>query len=308
MLEASTAFITRCVSSAEAILRLHFIQEPRMTMTPERSLFRIFQIIVAVVIVAAVASCSRDKGDKTLRLATTTSLQDSGLLYELLPAFEKRTGYRVEVKAVGSGKALAMLRGGEADVAITHAPEEEQRAIAAGEVGRRVVFMHNEFVIVGPEADASLVAGAGDFREVLKKIAGSGRKFISRGDGSGTHLREQALWREAGVAAGADFIVSAGAGMKATLERASKDGAFALTDRSTFLRHRDELDLAIVFQGDDELRNYYAVIEPAEKGSSAEQRDKARALADFVRSPDGRALIGRFGIETAKEPLFTPAE
>lgn len=276
-------------------------------MAPQRSLFRVFQILVAIVIVAAVASCDNKSG-KTLRLATTTSLQDSGLLYDLLPAFEKRTGYQVEVKAVGSGKALAMLRGGEADVAVTHAPEEEQRAIAAGEAGRRVVFMHNEFVIVGPEAGASLVAGAGDFREVLKKIAGSGRKFVSRGDGSGTHLREMALWREAGVAEGADFIVSAKAGMKATLERASKDGAFALADRSTFLRHRDDLDLAIVFQGDDELRNPYAVIEPAERSSSAEQRDKARAFADFVRSPDGRALIGRFGVETAKEPLFTPEQ
>ena len=277
-------------------------------MAPKRSFSRIIQFIFTVVLVVAVTSCFGEKSGKTLRLATTTSLQDSGLLYELLPAFEKRTGYRVEVKAVGSGKALTMLRGGEADVAITHAPEEEQRMIAAGEAGRRVVFMHNDFVVVGPGADANLVAGAGDFREVLKKIAGSGRKFVSRGDGSGTHLREQALWKAAGVAEGADFIVSAGAGMKATLERASKDGAFALADRSTYLRHRDDLDLAIVFQGDDELRNHYAVIEAAEKGSSAEQRAKARALADFVRSPAGRALIGRFGVETAKEPLFTPEE
>lgn len=277
-------------------------------MAPPCSFSRIFQIIGAVFMVVALASCFGDKGGKTLRLATTTSLQDSGLLSELLPVFEKRTGYRVEVKAVGSGKALAMLRGGEADVAITHAPEEEQRAIAAGEAGRRVVFMHNDFVIVGPEAAANLVAGAGDFREVLKKIAGSGRKFISRADGSGTHLREQALWKAAGVAADSDFIVRAQAGMGDTLKLASSKEAFALADRSTYVRNRDDLDLAIVFQGDDELRNHYAVIEPAERSSSSEQRNKARALADFVRSPDGRALIGRFGVETAKEPLFTPEE
>ena len=276
-------------------------------MLPSRSSIRtLLLFICSIAIVIAVSSCFGGKSSKTLRLATTTSVQDSGLLSELMPAFEKRTGYRVEVKAVGSGKSLAMLRTGEADVAITHAPEEEQRAVAAGEVGRRVVFMHNEFVIVGPKADIDLVAGAGDFRDVLKKIAGSGRKFVSRGDGSGTHLREQALWKAAGVAADTDFIVRAQAGMADTLRRASKERAFALSDRSTFIISREDLDLAIVFQGDDELRNNYAVIEPAENTSG--QRDGARALAEFVRSAEGRALIGRFGVEKAKEPLFTPEE
>jgi tungstate transport system substrate-binding protein len=248
-------------------------------------------------------ACSRG-GGRPLRLATTTSVQDSGLLAELLPAFEKKAGYKVEVRAVGSGKALAMLSAGEADVAITHAPEEEQKAVSAGGASRRVPFMHNELVIVGPRDQADLVAGAGDFREVLRKIAGSGKKFVSRGDGSGTHLREQALWKAAGVASDAGQIVVAKAGMAETLKLASKEGAFALTDRSTFLVLRDDLDLGIVFQGDDELRNVYSVVEPSEKAD----RTGARALTDFMRSVEGRAIIGRFGIERTKESLFTPEE
>jgi tungstate transport system substrate-binding protein len=159
--------------------------------------------------------------------------------------------------------------------------------------------MHNELVIVGPKDQAPLVVGVGDFREVLRKIAASGKKFLSRGDGSGTHLREQALWKAAGVA---PEVVSAKAGMAETLKLASKEGAFALTDRSTFVVMRDDLDLAILFQGDDELRNVYSVVEPPAKAEGA------RALADFVRSPDGRALIGRFGVDKAKESLFTPEE
>jgi tungstate transport system substrate-binding protein len=142
---------------------------------------------------------------------------------------------------------------------------------------------------------------------VLRKIASSGKSFVSRGDGSGTHIREQALWKAAGVEEGAAHLVVAKAGMAETLKLASKEGAFTLTDRSTFVILRDDLDLAIVFQGDDELRNFYSVVEPAEKAPSA-SRDGARALEEFVRSAEGRALIGRFGVDRAKESLFTPEE
>jgi tungstate transport system substrate-binding protein len=249
--------------------------------------------------------CSTPKGGKKLRLGTTTSVKDSGLLEELLPPFEKKSGYAVAVESVGSGKSLAMLASAAVDVAITHAPDEEQRAIESGKVGRRTPFMHNEFVIVGAKDHAAAVAGASDFREVLKKIASSGKKFVSRGDGSGTHLREQALWKAAGIASDAAFIIVAKKGMAETLAKASKEEAFALTDRSTFLAHRKDLDLAIVFQGDDELRNFYAVLLPATKTEGV-NREGGQALADYLQSSDGRAVIGRFGIEKLGEPLFTP--
>ncbi|WP_170229368.1 substrate-binding domain-containing protein [Polyangium fumosum] len=250
-------------------------------------------------------SCGKQPaGGRVLRLATTTSLKDAGLLDELLPAFEAKTGYRVEVSALGSGKALRALRDGAADVAITHAPTEEQAALAAGDIGRRTPFMHNEFVIVGPANQISVVAGAGNVREALSRIASSGLKFVSRGDDSGTHQRELALWKAAGIAASSSFIMQANAGMGETLERASDEGAFTLCDRSTFLAKQKDLKLAIVFQGDEALRNTYAVIEP--KAGAQVNAEGARALADFLLSPEGRAIIGAFGVKASGEPLFTP--
>jgi len=253
-------------------------------------------------------SCSKPEpsGGRKLHLATTTSLKDSGLLEELLPAFEKKTGYHVEASAVGSGKALAMLREGAADVAITHAPAEEQAAVASGEVGQRTPFMHNEFVLVGPADQASVVAGAGDALGAMRSIAASGRKFISRGDGSGTHQRELALWKAAGIAPDSAFIVRASAGMGATLERASEADAFTLSDRSTFLAKHGDLKLAIVFQGDEALKNTYSIITPRPSESARVNAEGARALADYLRSPEGRARIGAFGVKALGEPLFTP--
>jgi tungstate transport system substrate-binding protein len=250
-------------------------------------------------------SCGRQPvGGRALRLATTTSLKDAGLLDELLPAFEAKTGYRVEVNALGSGKALRALRDAAADVAITHAPAEEQAALAGGEIGRRSPFMHNEFVLVGPSDQIGVVAGAGNVREALGRIASSGRTFVSRGDDSGTHQRELVLWKAAGVAADSAFIVRSNAGMGETLERASDEGAFTLCDRSTFLAKQKDVKLAIVFQGDDALRNTYSVIEP--KSGTQANADGARALAEFLLSPEGRAIIGAYGVKASGEPLFTP--
>jgi tungstate transport system substrate-binding protein len=164
--------------------------------------------------------------------------------------------------------------------------------------------MHNEFVIVGPADQIGVVAGAGNVREALGRIASSGRKFVSRGDDSGTHQRELALWKTAGIAATSSFIVQANAGMGETLERASDEGAFTLCDRSTFLAKQKDLKLAIVFQGDESMRNTYAVIEP--KGGAQVNAEGARALADFLLSPEGRAIIGAFGVKASGEPLFTP--
>ena len=238
----------------------------------------------------------------TLHLATTTSVVDSGLLAVLTPAFRKQSGYRLDVQSTGSGKAIELVRNGAADVAITHAPEAESHALAAGEIGTRTVFMQNEFVLVAPKEKAGIVAGATSATDALQRIASSGSEFLSRGDGSGTHQLELGLWRASGVGPNSGFIVQAHAGMGATLERASKDKAFAISDRSTFLARRKNLDLVIVFQGDPALRNHYSVLLP--KQSS----DGARALAAFVRSEAGRALIGSYGIEKYGEALFTPEQ
>lgn len=250
-------------------------------------------------------SCGKQPaGGRALRLATTTSLKDAGLLDELLPAFEAKTGYRIEANALGSGKSLRALRDGAADVAITHAPTEEQAAVAAGEVGRRSPFMHNEFVIVGPADQVGVVAGAGDVAEALRRIASSGRSFVSRGDDSGTNQREMALWKAAGIGTNGAFLVKANAGMGETLERASDEGAFTLSDRATFMAKQKGLKLAIVFQGDAALRNTYSVIEP--KAAAEANTDGARAFTEFLLSAEGRAIIGAFGVKASGEPLFTP--
>lgn len=261
--------------------------------------------LLALVAVVLACACSRGGGDAKLRLATTTSVVDSGLLAAILPAFERRSGLRVEVSAVGSGKAIGALATGAADVALTHAPEDEQAALAAGAIARRVPVMHNDFVLVGPRSELAVVAGTSDFRDALRRIAASGKKFVSRADGSGTHLREMSLWQAAGVAPDA-FRVAASAGMGETLALASELGAFTLSDRSTFVARRGDLDLAIVFQGDDELRNAYSALEPV-PGAAANAAG-ARALVEFLRSAEGRALIGGHGVASAGEPLFTPAD
>lgn len=273
-----------------------------------RRLFARLLLLALLALVGLACGKSEPAGGRLLRLATTTSMKDSGLLEELLPAFEKKSGYRVELSAVGSGKALKMLHEGQADVAVTHAPAEEQAAVAAGEVEARTAFMHNEFVIVGPADQAGVVAGAGDAAAAFKLIAASGKKLISRGDGSGTQQREAMLLGAAGIAPAASFIVSAGAGMGATLARASDEGAFALSDRATFLARRKELKLSIVFQGDAALRNTYAVIEPKVPAAASINAQGAHAFLDFVTSPEGRALIGAFGVTTHGEPLFTPEQ
>ncbi|AKT40774.1 substrate-binding domain-containing protein [Chondromyces crocatus] len=264
---------------------------------------RLRLIVGIAVMVALLSACSRSKEGKVLRLSNTTSLQDSGLLAVLLPAFEAQSGHRVEVTAVGSGKALEATQLGQADMAVTHAPSAEVAALAAGRIGRRTPFMHNEFVIVGPAGLVAVTAGAGDVREAMRRIAGSGRKYVSRGDGSGTHQREEVVFESAGIPTAASFVVVSRAGMAETLVRASKEGAFALSDKATFLAQRRHLDLVIVFQGDSELRNTYSVLEPPGDAEG----EGAQAFVRFLRSVEGRALIGQFGVKEYGEPLFTPA-
>lgn len=255
----------------------------------------------------ALVACSGDGGrGKPLRLATTTSVQDSGLLDVLLPAFTASSERAVVVDAVGSGEAIDRLRAGEADVALTHSPDEELQALAGGNIGARTPVMRNQFVLVGPVEHAGVVAGASDVVGAMRAIAGSGQRFVSRGDGSGTHQREQALWAAAGVAADSPFIVVAQAGMGATLATAAREQAFTLSDRATFIARRGDLDLAIVFQGDARLDNVYSVLEPG-PGSGADAAG-ARALAGFLRSETGRSLIGSFGVQPYGEPLFMPVE
>lgn len=240
-------------------------------------------------------------------LATTTSLQDSGLLDELVPLFEDETGYDVQVIAVGSGQALAMGRRGDADVLLAHSPAAERALVASGDGIERRLVMHNDFIIVGPEDDPADALGQETLDDVLRAIAQTGSPFVSRGDDSGTHALERSLWE--GVAidpTGEPWYAETGQGMAATLQVASQRRAYTITDRATYLAQRENLDLEVLYQGERKLLNYYHVIVVNPDAHAGVNAAGARAFAEFLLRPDVQARIGQFGVEDYGEPLFVP--
>jgi tungstate transport system substrate-binding protein len=240
-----------------------------------------------------------------LVLATTTSVQNSGLLDVLLPVFSRRYGYMVDVIAVGSGAALKLAERGDADVLIAHAPESELLLLEAGGVTERHFVMHNDFVFVGPMDDPAGVASATGAVEALERIREAGALFVSRGDDSGTHQKERVLWQISEHMPDWGKYLEVGQGMEATLVVAHEKRAYTLTDRGTFLALRDRLDLVVVFEGDDLLYNPYHVMATNPEKHPGVNHEGALALITFLTSPEGQVLIGSFRV--AGVPLFTPA-
>lgn len=240
----------------------------------------------------------------TLTLATTTSTRDSGLLDRLVPMFQSESGLQVKVVAVGSGQALELGRRGDADVLLTHAPDAEDQFMDEGHGDRRYPVMHNDFVIVGPPTDPAELATHAAITEVFQKIAQTESTFISRGDESGTHLKETAIWRSTGFDPQDEWYVQAGAGMAAALRMANEKRGYTLSDRSTFLAHRKSLDLEILFEGDQMLQNPYAVIIVSSKKHPGVNHHAADQFAEFLLSEEVQAVIDSFGVEQFGEPLF----
>lgn len=239
-------------------------------------------------------------------LSTTTSTQDSGLLDELVPLFEEETGYSVQVIAVGSGQAIEMGTRGDADVVLVHSPGAEREFVASGSGIERTLVMHNDFILVGPESDPADALGQETLDDVLRAIAQTGSPFVSRGDDSGTHALERSLWEGVVIdPTGESWYEETGQGMGATLQVASQRRAYTITDRATYLAQRDNLDLEILYQGEQKLLNYYHVIlvNPDVHDVNALG---ARAFAEFLVRPDIQARIGQFGVEEYGEPLFFP--
>jgi tungstate transport system substrate-binding protein len=241
---------------------------------------------------------------KTLLLATTTSTRDSGLLDVLIPVFEHKTGYVVKTIAVGSGEALAMGQRGDADVLLSHAPAAEQQLVAAGWLLERVPFMYNDFVLAGPKADPALVRQAQSAADALRRIAEARAPFISRGDNSGTHKQEQALWQALGLTPQGAWYVEAGQGMGATLRIASEKGAYTLSDRSTYLHLQKTLSCPILFAGDPVLRNVYSIILVNPARHAGVNAEGARALHAWMLSSEAQELIRYYGVERFGQPLF----
>ena len=241
-------------------------------------------------------------------LATTTSTRDAGLLDSLLPVFERQTRYRVKVIAVGSGQALAMGRRGDADVVLSHAPEAERVLVDSGYFVRRRLVMHNEFLVVGPAADPAGLRGLSDAVAALRRLAERRAPFVSRGDQSGTHQREQLLWKRTGIAPPTrdGWYVESGQGMGATLQLADEKRAYTLTDRATYLAWRDKLQLVPMVEGDSLLYNVYHVLELNPKNAARVNLAGGRALADFFVAPETQALIAQFGKARFGQSLFVP--
>lgn len=261
------------------------------------------------------ASCSSPKGE-VLRLATTTSTYDSGLLNDILPAFEAEYGVRVDVVAVGTGQALALGRRGDADVILVHAASKEQAFVDEGYGLARFPVMFNDFILVGPPEDPAKIAGVGQAAEALERIAAAAAPFASRGDDSGTHARERALWQTAGLQPDpeAGWYLSLGQGMAATLQFADEAGAYTLTDRGTFMAQRAQLEhLELMVGGgsisenaDPALMNPYSVIPVNPEENGGIQDDLAQKFIDWLLSLDTQERIAVFGIDQFGQPLFFP--
>lgn len=243
---------------------------------------------------------------RPITLATTTSTQDSGLLDVLLTAFEKESEIKVKVVAVGSGQALELGRRGDTDVLLTHSPDAEQKFMDEGYGDQRRAVMHNDFVIVGPASDPAKVTEHTQATDALGAIAASSQPFISRGDESGTHQKELAIWRAAQVEPKGEWYLKAGAGMAQALRIADEKRAYVLTDRATYLALRAELENVIVLEGDERLLNRYSVITLCQSKHPHLQSAPAEAFAKFLVSPRGQDLIGTYGIERFGQPLFVP--
>ena len=243
-------------------------------------------------------------GPMSLILATTTSLQDSGLLDVLVPAFEKASGYTVKTVAVGTGQALTMGQQGNADVLFVHAPTQEQAFMAAGwGVDRRLVA-HNYFWIVGPASDPAGISGMSSAVDAFKKIAASGATFVSRGDNSGTNTKELAIWKSAGITPSGSWYISSGQGMGATLQIASQKGAYTLTDTATFLSNQANLALKALLKSDTALINIYSVIAVNPAKWPKVNTAGAKAFEDYVTGAAGQQIIASFGIDQYGLALF----
>jgi tungstate transport system substrate-binding protein len=259
--------------------------------------------VVLLVLAACGGGQAGQSAERSIILATTTSTQDSGLLDDLLPAFAAETGWEVKPIAVGSGQAIEMGRRGEADVLLVHSPVAEEALVAEGTAGRRLLVMHNDFVLLGPEADPAGVRGAA-VDEAMRRIAGSGAVFISRGDDSGTHAREKSLWEQAGVAPGGDWYQQTGQGMGATSRVAAEKAGYTLADRGTYLSQPD--GLAVLVEGDPGLLNVYHVIEMTTRVGERVQPEGAAAFTDWIIGADTQQRIGEFGRAEYGQPLFVP--
>ena len=242
-----------------------------------------------------------------LKVSSTTSTDTSGLFQALNPPFEKRFHCRIDVIAVGTGKALKIGEMGDSDVVFVHSRPAEDVFVAAGHGVNRRDVMYNDFIIIGPTTDPAAIRGTKDAKKALTAIAEAGAHFISRGDESGTHKKEQSLWKKTGIVPKGRGYSEAGQGMGAVILIANEKLAYTLVDRGTYLAYKDKVSLEILCQGDPDLFNPYGIIAANPAKYPHVNYVLAMAYIGWVTSPNGQKIIREFGKEKFGQPLFIPA-
>ncbi len=238
--------------------------------------------------------CSGALAAERLKLSTTTSTDNSGLLKALLPMFEQKHDCKVDIIAVGTGKALKLAAAGDVDVTMVHARSKEDKFVADGFGVNRRDVMYNDFVVIGPKNDPAGIKSANSVGEAFAKIAAAQAKFISRGDDSGTHSKEKHLWKAADVAPAGDWYVEAGRGMGDVITMANELQGYTLTDRGTFIAYQNKIELPVLFEGDKALFNPYGVIAVNPKLHPHVNYDLAMSFIAFLTSPEGQKAIADF--------------
>jgi tungstate transport system substrate-binding protein len=269
-------------------------------------LTRFCSLVLAGLLLAIPGFTDASAEDRSIVVASTTSTQDSGLFGYLLPIFKDKTGIDVKVVAQGTGQALDTARRGDADVVFVHARAQEEKFLAEGFGVKRFDVMYNDFVLVGPKADPAGIK-SDNIETALRTIAAKAAPFVSRGDRSGTHVAELALWKAAGIdplAAKGSWYREIGQGMGAALNTANAMGAYVLSDRGTWISFKNKGDLAIVVEGDKRLFNQYGVMLVNPQKFPHVKQQLGQAFVDWLISKDGQAAIAGYRIEG--QQLFFP--
>jgi tungstate transport system substrate-binding protein len=253
---------------------------------------------------SATPSAVPTPANPVIRLSTTTSVNDSGLLPYLQPYFETDTGYKLEISSAGTGAAIEKGKTGDADCLLVHAKSQEDQFVAEGYAKERIPFMYNYFVIIGPAADPAGIAKCTTAADAFKAIADTKSPFVSRGDNSGTNTAELKIWKAAGIEPKGDWYISSGQGMGPSITMAAEKQAYILTDKATYLAHEKKGELSLLMKESDDLKNTYSMLAVSPEKWPDTNIDGANAFIKWMTGDKAKDLITKYGVDKYGEGLF----